>query len=274
MRKSFQIEKAEYGSKMIVVGKWNDAHLHYLLDHKIYELELNTAKGWKISNTKFLKDLNFLKGITIVGIGDPVKEVSGIHYLSKLKLLNIQTYCNTKIDFSSFPKLEICVLEWKPKSESLFECANLKRLWVNSLKKKDTEDFLSLVNLEWLSFGNGPVGNLKGLRNLSKLKHLELFRLRKLSSLDGIEKLKNLKRLEIHTCKYFKTINKLKSLTNLRVLWLINCGGIESLKPLSKLHNLKEYLMYESTNILDGDLTPISKIGNQRRFPPVFITKS
>lgn len=39
-----------------------------------------------------------------------------------------------------------------------------------------------------------------------------------------------------------------------------NCGDIESLKPIQHLKKLKELSFAESTNILDGDLSPCKGI--------------
>ncbi len=49
----------------------------------------------------------------------------------------------------------------------------------------------------------------------------------------------------------------LASLVKLRTLDLNNDGEIASLKPLDKLIRLERVTFYETTNILDGDLSPI-----------------
>ena len=69
----------------------------------------------------------------------------------------------------------------------------------------------------------------------------------------------NLEELEVHTCPRISSIKELGSLTRLRKLHLNNDGEIESLKALNKLDRLESVLFYESTNILDGDLSPLER---------------
>ena len=79
----------------------------------------------------------------------------------------------------------------------------------------------------------------------------------RLTSLKGIETLANLEELEIHTCRGIGSIEEVGSLSHLQKLHLDNDGDIESLKPLEKLNSLVSLSFYESTNILDGDLSPL-----------------
>src|SRR5207253_3095243 len=81
--------------------------------------------------------------------------------------------------------------------------------------------------------------------------------LKRLASLAGIEELANLEDLEIHTCRAIRSIKEIGSLRRLKGLALNNDGDIESLKPLNNLSGLESVLFYESTNILDGDLSPV-----------------
>jgi hypothetical protein len=48
-----------------------------------------------------------------------------------------------------------------------------------------------------------------------------------------------------------------RSLLCLKKLFLNNCGDIQSLRPIQSLKDLEWVIFYESTNVLDGDLTPI-----------------
>jgi Leucine-rich repeat (LRR) protein len=86
---------------------------------------------------------------------------------------------------------------------------------------------------------------------------LRLANLRRLTSLAGIEALTNLEELDIHTCRKIRSIEPVGYLSRLRKFYLNNDGDIESLKPLAKLNELEWVLLYESTNILDGDLSPL-----------------
>src|SRR5437879_3090775 len=97
------------------------------------------------------------------------------------------------------------------------------------------------------------------------LRSVRLVNLMRLTSLSGIEGLANLEELEIHTCRAIATIDEVGSLSALKKLHLNNDGDIESLKPLEKLSGLESVLFYESTNIRDGDLSPLLRQKNLAR---------
>ena len=232
----------------------------YLLDNGIVELELNTGKGWRGNDVSFLAVLPQLLSLIIIDFS--ISSVEPIHFLHSLRKLKIFTYCKTKIKFETFPQLEDCALEWRPKSTSLFDCLSLKKLFVNRYTGKDTSAFAKLINLESLAILNAPVRNLHGLETLKKLRFLRLANLRQLASLDGIEHLTNLEELNLDTCRAISSINEVAALISLRRLYLNNGGDIESLKPLKKLELLESVLFSESTNIIDGDLSLLLSLKN------------
>ena len=147
-------------------------------------------------------------------------------------------------------------------STSLFDCTTLKRLFVNRYHGRDVIPFARLVELESLAILNAPIENLLGLNRLTKLRRLRLANLKRLSSLQGIEGLRNLEELEVNTCRGIGSIEQVGSLSQLQKLYLNNDGDIKSLKPLEKLDRLESILFYESTNILDGDLSPLLRQRN------------
>ena len=71
----------------------------------------------------------------------------------------------------------------------------------------------------------------------------------------------NLEELEIHACRRIRSIDEIGCLT----LHLNNDGDIESIKPLAKLGGLESMSFYESTNIIDGDLSPLLNQKNLSR---------
>jgi Leucine-rich repeat (LRR) protein len=255
MIKDIQFETGEYGLKAVLTSDWSSEMKSYLLNKNIVEIELNAGKGWHGSDLSFLAELPHLQSLKILDL--KVSSVDPIHYLHGLKELEIITYCKTEIRFSEFPQLEVCALEWRPKANSLFNCLSLKKLFVNSYKGKDASAFANLLNLESLAILNAPVENLQGLKALNKLRFLRLAGLKRLTSLDGIECLSNLEELEIHTCRSISSISQISNLKHLRKLYLSNDSNIDSLKPIVELEELESITFIESTNIVDGDLTPL-----------------
>lgn len=255
MIEGIQLEDGQYGRRAVATSAWSAEMTDYLLANDVVELELNDGKGWHGENLSFLNMLPRLQAFTIIDLN--ISSVAPIHFLRELRALNVTTYCHTEIDFSAFPRPEECALEWRPKAASLFDCPTLKKLFVNRYDGRDGAPFARLINLESLAILNAPVENLHGLRALKKLRSLRLAGLKRLKSLAGVEGLIGLEELEVHTCRAICSIEEIGSLSRLQRLHLNNDGDIRSLKPLEKLNYLTSVLFYESTNILDGDLSPL-----------------
>jgi Leucine-rich repeat (LRR) protein len=253
-------EQGQFGTKAIIKVQWHDSLLELLLKKDIRELELNIGKGWRGKSIEFLKELSHLQSLRI--LDNPLKLIQPIHYLHELVDLHLETYSDIPVDFSSFPYLTDCFFEWIKGSDSLFDCRGLNRLGINNYKKKSSEPLANLVNLEKLSLLNSDVENLDGIVKLINLTYLRLANLRSLTSLNGIQNLRNLTELEIQRCKGIHSVSDIFELAKLQRLLLLDVGGIESIRGIENLMELREFFFYESTNVLDGDLTPIRKLKN------------
>lgn len=243
---------------LVPTATWNESMAEYMKANGIKELFLNYAWGWEGKDLSFLRMVPDLVAFSIIHW--TIDDISPINALHDLKSLNVNTYCKTKIDFTNFTHLRTCALEWRAKAKTVFGCKSLHTLSLSRYSGKDTVAFSGLTELESLALVNSPIKDLRGLRQLKKLKHLELSYLRKLPTLSGIEALTKLKELEIYSCRSVTSIDEIASLTNLRRLLLIDTWDIESLKPLESLSKLETFLFYGDTNVVDGDLSPLTKI--------------
>jgi hypothetical protein len=258
-----KLEDGEYGRRAVITSSWTTETTRDVIAQNAAELELNYAKGWRGHDLDFLQELPQLQAFNIIDWQIP--SVEPIHFLRELRSLHVSTLCKSAVRFGEFPCLEDCGLEWRPRCESLFSCTSLKKLFLNRYKKRDADAFSSLVNLESLAILTAPVGNLVGLRPLKRLRSLRLGNLRRLSSLAGIEELSALEELKIDTCRSIGSIDELRPLAKLRKLSIDNCGEIESLKPLELLSGLELVVFVESTNVRDGDLSPLLNKKNLSR---------
>lgn len=248
-------EQGKFGVKATIKTKWKDSLIDLLVNRDIRELELNIGKGWRGKNIEFLKELPHLRSLVI---GDLTLElIEPIHYLHELIELELETYSDSPVKFNAFPKLTSCWFEWIKGSDSLFDCRNLKSLGVNNYKKKSSEPFSRLMKLEQLALLNSPVEDLAGLFELKHLKELRIARLSKITDLGQISLLKELKILDIGTCKGIRSVSEVFFLGKLKALFLSNIGDIETLRGIESLTELEQLIFDESTNIVDGDLSPI-----------------
>lgn len=266
---NYLIEPGCYGPRIVLTGAWSDSIATALAGIHVAELELNYAKGWRGKDLSFLLRFQELKAFKIIDYA--IQSVEPVHVLNKLQRLEVMTYCKTELDFTSFPGLDFCALQWRPKAASLFNCYSIQSLFLVGYSGKDCELFRGLLNLESLSIYSAPISNLFGLSGLGKLRTLRLANLRRLESLSGIENLTQLEELDVHTCKAIGNIDAVASLSHLRRLLLNNCGKIASLRPLEGLRDLDTLIFYESTDIVDGDLSgvfgrrPLPKMSFQNR---------
>lgn len=257
------LEPGKYGVRAVITAPWREEMKNDLTKARILELELNDGRGWRGNDLSFLTLFPHLQSLRLIDLR--ISSVEEIHSLHELRDLELITYCDTEIRFSSFPGLERCALEWRRKAESIFECLSLKNLFVDHYDANDITSFTKLVNLRSLALMNAPIQNLHGLSKIKLLKSLRLGRLVCLASLEGIEGLSNLEELEIQTCRRIHSINAIAALSQLQKLYINDCGDIESLTPVMNLTQLREVLFYESTNIVDGNLIPLIQLPNLSR---------
>jgi hypothetical protein len=251
-------EQGAYGLRGVITAPWREEMRKALEESEVRELELNDGKGWRGDDLSFLSLLPQLRSFKILDLR--IVSDEAIHTLHALRELTVVTYCENEINFSAFPELETCSLEWRTKASSLFDCMTLRDLFLNRYDGRDAVPLKNLLNLETLGIMNSPVETLEGLSVLKKLRSLRLGRLNCLKSLEGIQGLINLEELEIQRCRRIGSIQQAESLSKLRKFFLNDSGEIESLKPIAKLDRLEEVLFYESTNILDGNLTFVAQL--------------
>jgi hypothetical protein len=251
----YLLERGAFGTRAVITSDWNADIERSLLKQPIAEIELNRGKGWQGRNLEFLSNFPELLALSI--IGRTVERIEPIHGLHNLRLLHVLAYGKNEIRFHEFPHLVDCGLQWRPKARSVFDALGLRVLFVNGFNGTNTLQFGRLTRLESLTILGAPTSSLEGLSPLVELRSLRLGDLRKLPSLRGIENLVRLEKLEISTCRKIRAIGEISSLAKLRELYLDNMGGLQSLKPLAQLSHLHRITFAESTNILDGDLSPL-----------------
>jgi internalin A len=250
-----QFQQLPEGTYATVTSPWSQALEDTLLNSRVDALELNTAKGWRGNSVDFLRVFPHLRVLII--IDHEIQSIDAVNTLSKLAVMQLETYSKSAIDLSNFPGLVNCNLQWRPKYRPLSACVDMLNLFIDHYPKANLEELQPLSQLEKLGLVNASIKSLRGITSLQKLKKLRLGNLRGLTSLSGIEALHDLEILHIGSCRNFANINEVAALTNLRIISISNCGLIDSLKPLANLKSLREVYFVESTDIRDSDLSPL-----------------
>jgi Leucine-rich repeat (LRR) protein len=259
----FELEDGLFGPRLVLTGPWHARIADAMRQDGIRELYLNEARGWSGRSLEFLEDIPDLVAFGILDFR--IHDISPIHRLTSLRGLEVSTYCRTPVEFSSFPALEHCTFYWRPGSESLFDRTAVTHLFVHRYDGALSEPFARLRALQSLSIANSSLAEIRYLGDLAQLTFLGLYNVRQLRSLSGLERLQQLEILELNGCKSLGAVEELASLTHLRKLQLNDSGRITSIRPIRFAVDLEEVLFYESTNIVDGDLTPLTALPRLRK---------
>lgn len=256
IKSEYEIEKGDFGPRLVLQGDWSLKYRDYMLAYGIKEINVNYAWGYTGTSLEFLKQLPFLEGLLLLVYHIP--NTSTVQSLPNLRSFINGCRDKTPLDFDQFPRLEKCGINWRKGSESLFRCNSLKWLNISNLADKTTEDFVQLTNLSTLELTYSPqVRDLAGLSSLTSLRTLGLYWQRHLATLANISTLTELQVLNIQTCTKLTSLEDVKSLVGLEFLNIVNCGDIASLKPIASLPDLKQ-IGFVGTNILDGDLSVLA----------------
>jgi hypothetical protein len=148
-------------------------------------------------------------------------DYSIINYLSNLERLEIYTSDKKEINFQNFPKLKEVAINWRPAAKSIYQCSNIKSLFIGKYTEKDLSKFELLRNLSYLRVNTGSLNSLTGIEKFQNLSTLMLMQLINLTDISGIENLQKLDSLIILNCKKIKNINilnKSNQITKLQIL--------------------------------------------------------
>lgn len=265
MSESWFVEVGKYGPRMVATGPWTEAAAEFATAQGICELELNYAKGWTGPDISFLESMPHLVALDVAHL--QLKDVTPVNGLPLLRYLGIHTYCKSELKFSNWPDMEEVALdEWRPKAASLFRHPGIRRVFLSKWSQgEDLSSFAEMRQLQKLQiYSSSRLRSLGGVEQLGQLRHLEIAGATRLASLQGLQALTDLQYLELHTCRRVADIGPIAHLQKLKDLLLCNCGGIESFRPLLGLKSLESVIFYESTDVLDGDLSPLRELPNLR----------
>jgi hypothetical protein len=259
----FDITQGTYGPRLTLHSAWSPGAAKAVAKRGVAELELNYAKGWRSGcDLSFLRDVPDL--LALVVIDREIRNVSDVHVLKQLRALDINTMCDSEIDFSSFAQLDDVSLEWRPMARSLFGCVTLRRVFINNGDFGSLDVFRRLNRLEHLSLKSPAIREIGDASSLKRLVFLGIYNARFLTSLHGIEVLTHLERLEVERCRAIVDIEPVRGLRHLKKLYIPNNGDIASLAPVGDLMELEACHFHESTNIVDGDLAILKTLPRLR----------
>lgn len=249
------------GQCIVLQGPWRDEFLPAFDDNNIVSLRLSQSMGWQPEKLQFLDRLPELRGIEIYH--HDVKDITPLAHLERLEHIGLDCNYSSAADFTAFPHLTHCFVRWRPKAKTLLSVPSLKHLNISGYPYQDLTPLNALTKLNVLKLASRKLRTLHGVEQLSRLTAIDLFRCMALESINQLRDANcSLQTIIIDTCKRIGDIEALRSSSGLRALTLNNCGPIQSLLPVRNCMHLEELYFAESTNILDGDLSILLKLGS------------
>lgn len=230
---------------VVLEGGWRDEYAAVIEAHDLAVLSI-MVRGEDLS---FLERLPSLRGL-VLNAGE-VRDLSPVQGLGALETLTLNTPSKPRLelDFTAFAGLTTLRMYWNPGLASVFASPSLRSLFVFGPPDADLARFGALPALRRLEVSQGR--KLVSTAGVGAVDFLGLYQQAALEDLSALPA--GLRVLAIEGSKKLGALPALPpGLTRLKVA---NCGDIASLQPLAGLLELEEFFAWESTRVLDGDLS-------------------
>jgi internalin A len=237
---------------VVLEGGWRDEYANVIEAHDLAALSI-MVRGEDLS---FLSRLPSLRGLVLnAGEARDLGAVSQLHGLETLTL-NTASKPRMDLDFTAFAHLRTLRMYWNAGFESVFACTSLESLFVFGPPDADLARFGALPALRRLELSQGrKLTSTAGVG--AGIEFLGLYMQGALKSLDGLPA--GLTVLAVEGSKQLAALPAAlpPGLTRLKVA---NCGDLATLAPLRGLDQLQEFFAWESTKVLDGDLSVLLEL--------------
>lgn len=257
MASDFVVEElAEEGRLLVVTGPWSAEAADAVASGVVDGLELNYARGYQEPDLSFLRPwpLRYLlvldRSLTDLA---PVSRLG-----ATLVSLNVEAGPGVRADLSRLPRLRRLFACWDAVKDSFHSPA----LDTAALMEYDEPSLRPLAvqpSLRRLVLRVAPVlESLDGVDDISTLESLRVTEARELVDISAVSAARrSLTEFELQYCLGIESLDDVATLEQLRLLGVNACGRIHSIRPLAGLLKLRVFLAWESTRIMDNDLSPL-----------------
>ena len=258
---NFVIEETAEGRNLVVTGDWSAVAVNALLGGSADGLTLNYARGYRERSLDFLQEAWPVRRLHI--LARTIKDLTPVYRLARtLESLIVDTSPGAVLDLRELPHLTRLAADWEQVRETIGSARGLRRLFVAQYGEPDLRSLGEHRSLAVLDMKEDPqLESLVGIDQLPALSELEIFgagRLLHISDLAGAAP--HLRTLHLKSCRRIGRLDAIGSGVGLEFLNVSDCGDVQSLSPLAALRELRVLLLYGTTRILDGDLTPLTRL--------------
>lgn len=257
---AYVIEDTPEGRWLVVTGAWSADAAQALARGDADGLVLNYARGFCEGSLDLLDGGWPLQRLSVL---DPsLIELEPIGRLTGLEELSVQAAPDAVLDLEMLPRLRSIHGEWALIGRTLGAVAELESVITWMFGGIDLHGFRDHVALKTLMIKDAPhLESLSGLATLPDMAALTIVEAPRLHDIDELGELSSsLRELKFEECPRIEAIDVVESLVGLRVLGISESGEIASLAPVRSLAQLETFYAWGSTRILDGDLSPLTRL--------------
>lgn len=245
--------------EVTLTGRWTVDASRLIESGEADRLVLNYAHGFNEP------DLEFLRGLPVRQLDIVDRRLTSLTPISELgdtlELLHVTSDPALSIDLTRLPRLTDLSADWQQVGATIESAANLERLHLGRYDRVDLAQLSRLVRLKRLVLMDRPrVRSLDGLSELPELQDFAVPLAKDLVDVSALRGLAQIEDLDMEACRKLNTVEDLSLCVGLRRLNISECGDLPSVAPLRGLASIEDLLMYGTTKIVDGDLTPIADL--------------
>jgi hypothetical protein len=120
---------------------------------------------------------------------------------------------------------------------------------------KNLDALKDMTRLRWLELSKClALQNVDGIKDLTRLEYVWLDDCHQVQNLDGLQRLSKLKEVHVWGCAMLRSIDGLKGLPNLERVSLLNCDSLESVEAIAELPKLRRLEISGSNAVLAKSL--------------------
>lgn len=251
------VKSTPFGKGLVLQAAWQleEEGIGDVTD--VAHLELNYAAGWKGDELSFLKSFSGLVSLDLRSYS--WVDTTGLQACTGLRHLRLHLFNGEPLDLSPFKELEDLRILWQSSYRGLECCVGLKVLYMTGHEGTDLSVCSTLGELRHLTVASSKIKSTTGIAACHKLVFLGLGNDKQLTEVSDVEEL-DLRWVELQQCPRLGSVRSLESQGRVSNLDLSEMKAIESLSPVFHMQELEVLTFTGSTNILDGNLSPLKNL--------------